>query len=823
MSFFFKSRKNHHNSTFNSKDKDKDRDKDKANDIAPPVVAGSTTSSPVNPISAGGPSHQQRGHTNSISNTTSSNTSSNPSVTAAGPAALGRLDSFTTNNTLQSTAPHGHQPSPSLPQLSSSHSSQASPGNNVSTSTAASPTVANNPPIGGGGGGNGGQGSSGGGALPPQPPPGIRSRSASNAASSGSSPMMIPGGFPRALGLNDSASTSLRSIEEAPSTTMAPQNAQGNGNGNGTGMNALAGGQALSLPTTMGSMMSQPPPFAEGRKRGESFSRMAPGPPPPRPANGPPVHIHPPARPPPPSGPSDASPYPWSQRRLIMPTVAGPNGTQQTIPGPFPRYGAAANSVASKEGDIYFMGGLVNGNEVKGDLWMVEGAGASSVLSAAKGDASIVGINGLLGMPCYPVTSVTEGPGPRVGHRSLLVGNAFIVFGGDTKVDLNDSLDDTLYLLNTSSRQWSRAIPPGPRPKGRYGHTLNIVGSKIYVFGGQSDDGSFFNDLICFDLNALQKASNRWQFLIDNTSDSETGAIPVDETTGKLKVPPARTNHTMVTFNDRLWLFGGTDGVHWFNDAWVYDPRTNTWTSIDYVGVTPTPREGHAAAMVGDIMYVFGGRNSALEDLDDLVAFRCTQRRWYTFQKMGPAPSPRSGHAMAVVGRWIIVIGGEPNGDEREEDELSLVYVLDTGKIRYPDSPPMHGPHGPNGVATPPGHSLHTAHQGLAGPHDIASQQQDRAGDPNVPLMQRRMMSPTGAGRAVGPSAGPGQGPNQDGQMQPFMRPGSIRENQQQQQRPPLRRGPMPPPGQAPGSRPFVGRLPPPGQRMRGPGPGPGF
>ena len=48
-----------------------------------------------------------------------------------------------------------------------------------------------------------------------------------------------------------------------------------------------------------------------------------------------------------------------------------------------------------------------------------------------------------------PIATVSEGPGPRVGHASLLVGNAFIVFGGDTKVNESDSLDDTLYLLNT--------------------------------------------------------------------------------------------------------------------------------------------------------------------------------------------------------------------------------------------------------------------------------------------------------------------------------------------------------------------------------------
>lgn len=75
------------------------------------------------------------------------------------------------------------------------------------------------------------------------------------------------------------------------------------------------------------------------------------------------------------------------------------------------------------------MGGLIDGSTVKGDLWMIESSGGS--------------------LSCFQVATVSEGPGPRVGHASLLVGNAFIVFGGDTKINETDALDDTLYLLNT--------------------------------------------------------------------------------------------------------------------------------------------------------------------------------------------------------------------------------------------------------------------------------------------------------------------------------------------------------------------------------------
>lgn len=117
---------------------------------------------------------------------------------------------------------------------------------------------------------------------------------------------------------------------------------------------------------------------------------------------------------------TNAALFPWSQRRL---NFASPNAN------PFPRYGAAINSIASKEGDMYMMGGLVDGSTVKGDLWMVESSGGT--------------------LSCSSIATVSEGPGPRVGHSSLLVGNAFIVFGGDTKINEDDALDDTLYLLNT--------------------------------------------------------------------------------------------------------------------------------------------------------------------------------------------------------------------------------------------------------------------------------------------------------------------------------------------------------------------------------------
>ncbi|KAK2048686.1 kelch domain-containing protein [Colletotrichum somersetense] len=434
-----------------------------------------------------------------------------------------------------------------------------------------------------------------------------------------------------------------------------------------------------------GSAGAGSPDQGYGRQRGASLDQATSQPPSDLPLrNGPPVSSQNQMPPQQVTNPN-ASLYPWSQRRLTY---------TSSHPSPFPRYGAAVNSVSSKEGDIYVMGGLINSSTVKGDLWMIE-AGQN--------------------MACYPLATTAEGPGPRVGHASLLVGNAFIVYGGDTKVDETDVLDETLYLLNTSTRQWSRALPAGTRPSGRYGHSLNILGSKIYIFGGQIE-GYFMNDLAAFDLNQLQMPNNRWEMLIQNT-DSGGPAVG--------KIPAARTNHSVVTFNDKMYLFGGTNGYQWFNDVWSYDPAINEWAQLDCIGYIPVPREGHAAAIVDDVMYIFGGRTEEGVDLGDLAAFRITSRRWYTFQNMGPSPSPRSGHSMTTVGKAVVVVGGEPSSSPASVGDLGIVYMLDTTKIRYPnDAPPAQQPGGQQRIpqARRPSTAAETrnllSRDGSAGPPD---------------------------------------------------------------------------------------------------------
>lgn len=68
--------------------------------------------------------------------------------------------------------------------------------------------------------------------------------------------------------------------------------------------------------------------------------------------------------------------------------------------------------------------------------------------------------------------------------------------------------------------------------------------------------------------------------------------------------------------------FGGTDGKFHYNDTWVFDVATRIWTELTCIGFIPAAREGHAAALVDDVIYVFGGRGVDGKDLNDLAAFK---------------------------------------------------------------------------------------------------------------------------------------------------------------------------------------------------------
>jgi len=64
-----------------------------------------------------------------------------------------------------------------------------------------------------------------------------------------------------------------------------------------------------------------------------------------------------------------------------------------------------------------------------------------------------------------------------------------------------------------------------------------------------------------------------------------------------------------------------------------------------------------------------------------IICLPLVDQRWYMFQNMGPAPTGRSGHAMASWQNKVFVLGGE-SYTAKKTDDTHLVHILDTGQSR---------------------------------------------------------------------------------------------------------------------------------------------
>ncbi|CDO73456.1 hypothetical protein BN946_scf185013.g91 [Trametes cinnabarina] len=275
-----------------------------------------------------------------------------------------------------------------------------------------------------------------------------------------------------------------------------------------------------------------------------------------------------------------------------------------------------------------------------------------------------------------PPTSPSPSPFPRYGHalpvNATSSGELFL-FGGLVR----DTVRIDLYLISVRDLSATLLQTTGEIPSPRVGHASALVGSVLIVWGGDTKTSS------------KSKAADKQDdglYLLNLVRTKATWEL-VEPAEGSPR-PPKRTSHICVTYGEKIILFGGTDCQYHYNDTWAFDTTNNTWTELNCIGFIPSPREGHSAAMVDDVIYVFGGRGVDGKDLGDLGAFKISNQRWYMFQKMGPAPSPRSGHAMASMGSRVFVLGGlggESLNTQKPEDP-TIVHVLDTKHIKYPDS-----------------------------------------------------------------------------------------------------------------------------------------
>ncbi|CAH3029867.1 unnamed protein product [Porites evermanni] len=134
-----------------------------------------------------------------------------------------------------------------------------------------------------------------------------------------------------------------------------------------------------------------------------------------------------------------------------------------------------------------------------------------------------------------------------------------------------------------------------------------------------------------------------------------------------------RSKHTLVAWNDALYVFGGDNGKRMLNDMLRFDIKDNSWSRAVTKGAPPTPRYHHSAVIFGPNMLVFGGftgdlySNSNLQNKNDLFEYKFNTGQWTEWRIEGRLPPARSAHGAAVYKNNLWIFAGY-DGNKRLDD-----------------------------------------------------------------------------------------------------------------------------------------------------------
>lgn len=196
-------------------------------------------------------------------------------------------------------------------------------------------------------------------------------------------------------------------------------------------------------------------------------------------------------------------------------------------------------------------------------------------------------------------------------------------------------------------------------PFGLDGHTATLVNEKVLVFGGSTMNSS----------NTLQSSATLWE--LDFKSMKWKEIVPNNLTS---QCPRPRVWHTASHVNDSIYIFGGRNSkLQYFNDMWIYNLRTQTWSQCKGEGKPPSKRAAHTACVVGRYIYIFGGRYKNKKSVQlstglthshhaDIHCFDTLTETWIQENTKGNSPSPRASMIMTKFESdnttKLVILGG---------------------------------------------------------------------------------------------------------------------------------------------------------------------
>ena len=253
-----------------------------------------------------------------------------------------------------------------------------------------------------------------------------------------------------------------------------------------------------------------------------------------------------------------------------------------------------------------------------------------------------------------------DSPSKRSGHSLSMIGSNLFIFGG-LNSDGKPGPVDELWCLKTQGDafEWSLISPAGECPLPRWKHSASVYGNQLVVFGGFHSSTNRSNDTFLFDTVSLT-----WSRPIDAQGEFTPRGNHMPTKNAWPFTPSPRGAHSATVLGDVIYIFGGYGGQGYgrrdFNDMFQLDLKDWTWSKTQCRGKSPDPRSSHAACRVESSIFVHGGWN-AVQQFNDLHIFDTVTNTWTEADVSSNSPPCWNHGACAVeaIPNWkLFVFGG---------------------------------------------------------------------------------------------------------------------------------------------------------------------
>ena len=293
----------------------------------------------------------------------------------------------------------------------------------------------------------------------------------------------------------------------------------------------------------------------------------------------------------------------------------------------YARWGCSATLVGGK---LFLFGGRGKDNRTRGSMYILE-----------------------LSPVSFTQVKTVNAPESRDGHTCVYHDGKLVLYGGCEGSEEDKTLFSKVHMLDLDTRVWSEIQAAGLAPQGRDGHIAAQIDDVMVVYGGSTSAG------ICSDVIGFHIPNSTWQTYLlegdlpgyresmgctvigssiyifggnisENTAtdvySSDLYRLDVKQQTVESQLlrpltiqPSARVSCSLsAVTRQTIVMFGGEGAEGMLNDIWIFHIHLGIWSPIKPAKHIES-RIAHVGAALSGKLVVFGGLGESGSALNEVA------------------------------------------------------------------------------------------------------------------------------------------------------------------------------------------------------------